>query len=113
MKIRRIVAAIFCAAVLFTAVSCAGAGEETFDLDLATYETNEADFDGQKLKYMFDPVMNWAVSASNDSFLGYTYNTVLADAAIKRVKDLEQNHNCTLIIESRTGLHEYVKAPVY
>ncbi len=113
MKIKRIIAVIFCAVIVFSTVSCATEGEERFDLDLTVMETNEADFEGQKLKYLFDPVMNWAVSASNDSFLGYTYNTVLADAAIKRVKEIEVNHNCTLIIESRSGLHEYVKAPVF
>jgi hypothetical protein len=113
VKIKRIIAALLCSVVLFACASCAAHSDEVFDLDFGIGEVNEADFEGQKLKYLFDPVMNWAVSASNDSFLGYTYNTVLADAAIKRVKEIEENHNCTLIIESRSGLHEYVKAPVF
>jgi len=112
MKKIKIVAVIFCLVLVFVATSCSTEHSETFDIDFSSSLTGEMDFEGMKFKYLFDPVMNWAVSASNDSFLGYTYNTNLADAAIKRVKDVEDRYNCQIIVESKTGLHEYVKAPV-
>ena len=112
MNLQKIIAIIFCLVIIFLAASCASQQDERFDVEFSSEPSGNLDFEGMSFKYLFDPVMNWAVSASNDSFLGYAYNTNLYDAAVKRVKDVENRYNCKIIVESRSGLHEYVKAPV-
>ncbi len=112
MKIRKIVSLCLCLLFLFSTISCAQQSEEIFDLDFSSGGQNKVDFEGRKFKYLFDPVMNWAVTASSDSFLGYSFNTNFADAAIKRVKDMEQEYNCVFTVETRSGVHDYIKAPI-
>lgn len=114
MKIRKIISLCLCVVLLFSMISCSQqSSEETFDVDFVEMGKSDGiNFEGRKFKYLFDPVMNWAVTASNDSFLGYAYETTLADAAMKRVKDLEKNFNCELEIEVRSGVHDYVEAPI-
>ncbi len=112
MKIHRILSLLFCVMILASAISCSQT-EENFDLDYNSLsDGNKVDYEGRKFKYLFDPVMNWAVTASSDSFLGYSYNTNFADAAIKRVKDMESKYNCVFTVETRSGVHEYIKAPI-
>lgn len=110
---KKIIETLLCLVLLFATVSCAQKESESFDVDLLSYGSSEGiSLEGRNIKYIFNPEMNWAVTAASDSFLGYAYETNLADAAIKRVAEVEKKLDCVITIEQRTQAHDYVKAPI-
>lgn len=110
---KRFLILIFSLVMFAAAVSCSQPTNESFDLDFVSMlDTSGTDLEGMKVKYLFDTTINWATAAAPDTYLGYSFDTTLADAAMKRVSDIENEMNFKLDIENRTGVFEYVKAPI-
>jgi ABC-type glycerol-3-phosphate transport system substrate-binding protein len=79
-------------------VACGSKEPERFDVDL-TFESDKLDLEGAKIKYVY------ALKAGRetiDSSLGYENGTLLGELALKRLKDIQNDLNCTLDIEYMT-----------
>ena len=88
-----------CMALLFSLaflVACAPHEEEIFDVDFS-FQSDKKDLEGATVKYLRKEG-DQSFTAGDEQVLGYAVNTVLADLAAQRIKDVQKNLNCTLEI---------------
>ncbi len=76
--------------------ACVTQAQETFDLDFSI-KNEKTDLEGAALKYM-RRTGDQSFSADDEQVLGYAVNTVLADLAVQRIKDVQDDLNCKLDI---------------
>jgi ABC-type glycerol-3-phosphate transport system substrate-binding protein len=78
-------------------LSACGSGEpEVFDLDFSV-KSEKADLEGVTIKYL-RRTGGQAQYNGGEQVLGYEADTILADLAIQRIKDVQNNLNCKLDI---------------
>ncbi|MBQ6052535.1 MAG: hypothetical protein IJL30_04515 [Clostridia bacterium] len=77
-------------------VACAPQEKEIFDVDF-TFESDKTDLEGVTVKYM-RRTGDQSFSAEDEQVLGYAVDTMLADLAVQRIKDVQENLNCILDI---------------
>jgi hypothetical protein len=77
-------------------VACETGEHEVFDLDM-TLQNEKTDLEGVTIKYM-RRTGDQSFSADDEQVLGYAVNTVLADLAVQRIKNVQDDLNCILDI---------------
>ena len=77
-------------------VACAPHEEEIFDVDFS-FQSDKKDLEGATVKYLRKEG-DQSFTAGDEQVLGYAVNTVLADLAAQRIKDVQNNLNCTIDI---------------
>jgi len=96
--------------LVLSLISCGGEAvtEEVFDVDFLGNDSESINLEGYVMDYSICPVTTWGVTDTNESYLGFTVNSVFADAAIKRVNDIETNYNCKIEVDYDADIHNKV-----
>ena len=90
---------LFLAAFLIFTVSCASANgtEEKFDVDFSDFE-GQVDLHGYNFQFRFYTLY----SRGEDSLFGYKESSNFYDAALKRVRDVENSLNCKISLTNHS-----------
>ena len=106
---RRVAALLSILLIALIAVSCSETPETVPEYDAGTAVEGSIDLNGQKLIY---GMVNDYFFEGQDSTLSYINNTELGDLAVKRLKDVEKNYNCTVTFYpvARAGEYTYMNA---
>lgn len=89
---KKILAILLCCLFLFGCVSCATENQEEIVPEFGGVE-GDVDLDGKN--FVFAMVQDYFFEGA-DSTLGYINTTEFADLAAKRIKDVQDKHNCTI-----------------
>ena len=82
--------------VVISLFSCAQTAREEFNVDFNEYEDSEkVDFDGYEIS-----VWSCILDGDRDSLFGYKTGTLASDLVSKRIKDIENEFNCKLSINT-------------
>ena len=104
---QKIIPVLFCAVFVFVCVSCSTGNPEEIVPEYINDIPGEIDLNGKT--YVFGMVKDYFFEGK-DSVLTYIYNTQFGDLALKRLREVENKHNCTIEFKyhNRSGEAAYI-----